>query len=73
VTKPKKGQTFTHDHFVDTNWKPEPGQTWKNDAPKAEMVITSVWETLVYYSFADGKGSYVLDLDTFMNKFGEQL
>lgn len=72
MNKPKKGQTFTHDHFMDTNWKPNSGQKWK-DAPKAQMVITSVWETLVYYSFLDGKGSWVDDKDSFMDKFGDQL
>lgn len=70
---PHKGQTFTHDYFVDTSWKPKPGQKWK-DAPKAKMVITSVWSTKVYYGFApDGKGKYVMDKDEFMYRFGDQL
>lgn len=73
MNKPQKGQTFTHDRFVDTSWKPEPGQTWKRDAPKAQMKISQVLSTLVYYKFADGKGSFVENYDAFMDKFGDQL
>lgn len=75
MNKPQKGMTFTHDRLVDTAWKPEPGQTWKHDAPKAQMVITSVWGTKVYYDYfpSNGRGKFVKDKEDFIKIYGDQL
>lgn len=54
------GMTFTHWAFLDPDWRPAPGQKYR-DAPKATMRITRVTATLVYYSYATGGGKWVTD------------
>lgn len=48
---PKRGMTFTHHSFLDTDWQPGPGQRYV-DAPKRRMVITRVDRRTVWYGHA---------------------
>ena len=47
--------TFTHRHALDLDWKPGPGQKWK-DAPKAQMRVAKMTDTTVYYTYANDPG-----------------
>lgn len=50
-----RGQRFTHKHFIDPDWKPGPGEKYR-DAPKAEMVVTGVSLGGVWYGYAEPPG-----------------
>lgn len=47
---------FTHLRILDPDWKPGPGQKYA-DAPKAQMKVTRMTMTTVYYRYASD-GSY---------------
>lgn len=47
------GQRFTHHTFLDPTWRPGPGQTYKRDAPRAQMVVTRVKMYTVFYRYAE--------------------
>lgn len=47
----KPGMTFTHWAFLDPDWKPGPGQKYR-DGPKALMVVTRVDRFTVWYGYA---------------------
>lgn len=42
---------FTHLHHLDLDWKPGPGQKYR-DAPKARCKVTRMTSLAVYYSYA---------------------
>jgi len=66
---PARGFTFTHDHFLDPDWVPSPGQHYA-DGPKAAMVVTRVTKNDVWYGYAGAtRGGWVVDRDEFVAKF----
>lgn len=73
----KTGFRFTHQSFLDRNWNPAPGHTMR-EAPKAEMVVTRVTSSRVWYAYADGEdfqigasrhSSWVTDRSTFISRY----
>lgn len=77
MNRPRKGDRFTHEKFIQPGWKPSRTQTWK-DAPKAEMEVTSVRTGTVYYGYvesakATGRGAFQMDQATFLNRYGDSL
>lgn len=45
--------TFTHLRFHDMDWKPGPGQTYRDDCPKARCKVTRMTKTWVYWTYAN--------------------
>lgn len=80
-TTPKKGQRFTHQQWIEPNWKPnlELGETYgKGNAPRAEMEVVRVAKGQVWYDFASTslvniKGRWVMPLPTFVERYGDVL
>lgn len=69
---PQRGDTYVHEHFLDTDWVPGPGQKFA-DAPKARMKVIHVTPTRVTSSFAEsGMGRFTLERETFCRHYGEQ-
>ena len=73
----KPGFHFTHKHFLDLNWSPASGHTMR-EAPKAEMVVTRVTSSHIWYAYADGRdfqigasrhGSWVTSRDAFTSRY----
>lgn len=52
VDEIRRGFTFIHPHWLDMDWRGEPGQTWKDDAPHVKCVVTYVGHGVVYYGYA---------------------
>lgn len=72
---PKRGLQFTHHTFLDTDWKPGPGQRYV-DAPHVRMVITRVSSTTVWYGHADDEHPRVAwrkDRGSFEDEYGMEL
>lgn len=70
----KKGYKFTHDHLLDPRFVPGPGQRY-SDAPKAEMVVTSIRKDTVYYGYTNlgtPRGYWTMDLAKFEEKYGNE-
>ena len=55
------GQEFTHKYFFDPDWRPGPGQTYRQHAPKARMVVTRVSTHSVWYQYANGTSRFHLN------------
>lgn len=74
---PRVGKEFTHDKFLQPGWKPEPGQTYKRDSPKARMVVTRVKMHYVFYGYANptheqtSRGGHMLERGEFVRRFPE--
>jgi hypothetical protein len=69
-----RGFEFTHDHILDPDWEPRPGEKYVRDCPKARMVVTRAEDTIWYgYARTDGgrvKGQWAMGRDKFEEKFG---
>lgn len=72
-----KGDVFTHNHHMDVSWRPQPGQTWAKDAPRATMVVTKVTERVVYYTTLGDQrpgaplhGRWYMSRDHFFREYG---
>lgn len=65
----KRGYVFTHDSFLDRDWKPGPGQKYV-DGPKAEMVVVRVTTTTVWYGYAgQTRGPWKMSRDLFIDRY----
>lgn len=73
MSRPKPGDTFTHDRYLEPGWTPDRTQVWR-DAPKARMVVTDVREGRVWYAYEKtGKGRFPMDQAEFLDRFGAEL
>lgn len=74
----KPGLLFRHTHFLDTTWKPGPGQKYK-DAPKAVCKVTCVtrssYGSTVYYTsdLSSTRGQWHCDLASFCACFSKEV
>lgn len=71
----KRGQRFTHKHFIQPDWKPnvEAGEKYRH-GPKAEMVVRQVLGSSVIYGYADDAegGGFLMDRATFDKTYPEE-
>lgn len=77
MSRPRKGDRFTHDRFIEPGWKPSRTQTW-SDAPKAQMQVTDVANGVVHYGYvvsakADTRQSMSMDQAAFLAAYGDRL
>lgn len=77
MSRPKRGDQFTHDRFLQPGWKPGRSQTWK-DAPKARMVVTDVHHGTVHYTYRDvhkasGQRTFSMAQAAFLALYGDAL
>lgn len=63
---------FTHLRVLDPDWKPEPGQKYA-DAPKAQMRVTRMTNTTVYYRYADGSYAGSMKRETWDRDYAPNL
>jgi hypothetical protein len=76
----KGGFQFTHLHTLQPEWRPDvrKGEKYK-DAPKAAMVVTSVRNGAVYYTYSDslgrplGKGAWYTSTAKFLAAYAPEL
>jgi hypothetical protein len=72
----RRGMEFTHDRWLDTDWKPGPGEKYK-DAPKARCVVTKVTKTNVFYRDVTNPnevgGPFYVTLTSFRHRFRDQI
>jgi hypothetical protein len=73
----KRGYTFTHQSFIDPTWKPQAGQRYGTDAPKATMIVTRVTATGVHYKYASAvpderMNGWVMERDRFLKRYGPE-
>jgi len=47
---------FEHDKMLDPDWTPEPGQTYRDDCPKARCQVTSIRAGVVYFRYLGQPG-----------------
>lgn len=55
-THVRKGAQFTHPKLLDPTWKPQPGQRYSRDAPKARCEVMAVRAETVYYRYLGTTG-----------------
>jgi hypothetical protein len=61
MTTPRKGDTFTHQRYLDADRNP------------AQMRVTHVTKTAVYFTYVDAtdnKGAFWLDLAVWVERYG---
>lgn len=69
----KRGDQFTHDRKLDLDWKPGPGEKYK-DAPKARMRVTRVTNNTIWFTYASSEGTgWFLGRKVFVSAFGDQI
>lgn len=68
----KREILFTHLRFLDTTWKPGPGQRYA-DAPKVQCRVTRMTVTSVYYRHLDGKGGGCMDREKWDRDYAPNL
>jgi hypothetical protein len=77
VSRPKRGDRFTHDRFLAPGWQPDRHQVW-SDAPKAEMVVTDVRGGHVHFTYVKAhrewsRTSFEMPQAVFLDRFGDAL
>jgi hypothetical protein len=61
----KERRTFVHQHYLDPDWQPGPGERYR-DAPRALMEVSRATSTHVWYRYAGGTSSgWVMPRETF--------
>lgn len=81
MNTPRAHQRFTHASWIEPNWTPDlsKGEKYgKGCAPKAEMEVVRVAKGQVWYDFASTslvniKGRWVMNLETFVERYGDAL
>ena len=64
--KIRVGTTFDHQHLIDPNWRPGPGETYV-DAPRARCEVSAVRKGAVYFRYVGTTGAFRwVDIKTFV-------
>ena len=77
MSRPRRGDVFTHNTVIEPRWRPDRTQTW-SQAPKARMRVTDIRDGFVHYTYLTpdkdhARLSWSMPQAVFLEKFGDSL